>query len=156
MEEDSVLLCYQHWFYSCVVAGYRGDKQRPADTGVHEHLQRNNKCKRKRRIEDILCTYWNDKIPFTRERGILKMLVRVISTIFSGKYHALFNYILALNMRAIFWYVALILIWLQNSPMSHHFAPWYSLCSRTVAMYTIGLEDCTATCTVIQRQEKKE
>lgn len=123
LEEYSALLCYQHWLYYCIVAGYRGDKQRPANTGVHEHLQRNNKCKRKRRIEDILCTYRNDKIPFTRECGILKILICVINTIFSGKYHALFNYILALNMRAIFWYVALILIWLQNSPMSHHFAP---------------------------------
>lgn len=57
LEEDSALLCYQCLLCYCIIAGYRGDKQRPANTGVHEHLQRNNKCKRKRRIEDILCTY---------------------------------------------------------------------------------------------------
>lgn len=70
LQGDSASLFFQCWF--CLDAGYRRDKQCPANTGVHEHLQRNHKCKRKRRTEDILCTYRNDKIPFTRECGILK------------------------------------------------------------------------------------
>lgn len=58
-----------------------------------------------------------------------RIFVGVNDTVFSGKYHALFNSILALtmNVRVIFqYYGTVILVWLQNSPMIQQYASCYS------------------------------